>query len=75
MLIFGVNRLENSRTLANYNIQRELILLLLHNLGGRMLVFVDLDGKIIPLGVEKSDTIFNIKVKIQDKEYVWIIRC
>lgn len=37
-----------------------------------MQVFVDLDGKIIPLEVEKSDTIFDIMVKIQDKEGIHV---
>ncbi|KAK1390474.1 Polyubiquitin [Heracleum sosnowskyi] len=72
MLIFGVNRLENGRTLADYNIKGESILLLVHHLCGRMQIFIDLDGKIIPLEVERSDTIFNIKAKIQEKEGIHV---
>lgn len=69
VLIFGVHRLKNGRTLADYNIQGESILLLDHYCG-RMQIFVDLDGKIIPLEVERSDTISSVKAKIQDKEEI-----
>ena len=68
-LIFNNIQLEDNKTLADYNIQKEDIIYHVLRLRGGNQIFVrTLTGKKIDLDLELFNTIDNVKSKIQDKE-------
>ena len=71
-LIFRGKQLEDGRTLSDYSVQSGDVVHLVLRLRGGMLIYVTILGGMtimtIALVVEVSDTIENVKAKIQDKE-------
>ena len=68
-LIFNGVQLDDNKTLADYNIQKEdMIYHVLRLRGGNQIFVRTLTGKKIDLDLELFNTIDNVKSKIQDKE-------
>ena len=69
-LVFAGMQLEDDQTLSDYDITQESEIRLIVSLRGGMQIFVNHVWKTITLEVDASDTIENVKFRIQDKERI-----
>ena len=67
-LYIGINRLCRSKTIAYYRISSDTIISLKKKKIGGQYFVKTLEGKTLVLELDPSDTIENVKAKIQDKE-------
>ena len=66
--IYGGKAVENARILSDYAIQNEATIhMVMRSRGGCQIFIKTLTGRTIILEVDGSDTIENIKAKVQDK--------
>lgn len=72
-LIYAGNELENLKTLQDYEIPNESILYLVTRERKKVIFIKHISGKVLTIPVESSNTIYEIKEKIQEAEKTYLI--